>query len=533
MLKVLLKKQFAEAFKSYFYDAKKNKMRSKGAIIGWFVFFILIMVGFLGGTFAYLSVSLCGALAQAGMNWLYYLILCGIAIALGAFGSVFNTYAGLYLGKDNDLLLSLPVPARTIITARLMNVYLMGTMYASTVLLPALIVNWVVVGVTAARVVCGLLLYLIVTVIVLLLSCLLGWVVAKISLKLKNKSFVTVALSLLFIGLYYFVYFKANDLIKDIVLRAGVYGEKIKGAAYGLYLFGRIGEGAWLPSVLFSAGTAILFVLTWLILSHSFLNIATASGSTKAARYSEKQVREKSAFGALLGKEFARFTSNPNYMLNCGLGVLLIPASGVLLLFKGEAFCTLLETVFSARPGSTAVLLCAALCLLSSMVDTAAPAISLEGRSIWIPQSLPVRPITVLRAKMTLQLILTEVPLLFAAVCAAAIVPAAAAVRVLIVVTPLLFGALSALAGTAVGVKMPLLTWTNDLVPIKQSGAVMIALFGGWIAGAAMAGLYLLVGYRLGETVYLLLWAGLDAAASAVTLRWLNSTGSRLFDALG
>ena len=39
MLKVLLKKQLAEVFKGYFYDAKKNRMRSKGAVIAWFVFF--------------------------------------------------------------------------------------------------------------------------------------------------------------------------------------------------------------------------------------------------------------------------------------------------------------------------------------------------------------------------------------------------------------------------------------------------------------------------------------------------------------
>ena len=35
---------------------------------------------------------------------LYFLIMGMIAIALGTFGSVFNTYSGLYLSKDNDLL---------------------------------------------------------------------------------------------------------------------------------------------------------------------------------------------------------------------------------------------------------------------------------------------------------------------------------------------------------------------------------------------------------------------------------------------
>ena len=172
--------------------------------------------------FTFLSLTFCGALSQAGMGWLYFLLMIGISIFLGAFGSVFNTYSGLYLAKDNDLLLSLPIRVRTIMTARLMNVYLMGTMYAATALLPALIVYWIVAGITVARIICGLLLFLMVTVIVLLLSCILGWVVAKISLRLKNKSFVTVLVSLLFIGGYYFFYFKANDFIRDIIQNAEI-----------------------------------------------------------------------------------------------------------------------------------------------------------------------------------------------------------------------------------------------------------------------------------------------------------------------
>ena len=40
---------------------------------------------------------------------------------MGAFGSVFNTYSSLYLAKDNDLLLSLPIPLRVIISSRLLS----------------------------------------------------------------------------------------------------------------------------------------------------------------------------------------------------------------------------------------------------------------------------------------------------------------------------------------------------------------------------------------------------------------------------
>ena len=125
MLKTLLKKQMAEIFRTYLYDAKKNRKRSTASVILFFAMFVLLMVGVVGGMFTFLSIAICGPFAEAGMNWLYFTLMGLLAVFLGAFGSVFNTYAGLYLSKDNDLLLSMPIPVRTILTARLLSVYLM------------------------------------------------------------------------------------------------------------------------------------------------------------------------------------------------------------------------------------------------------------------------------------------------------------------------------------------------------------------------------------------------------------------------
>ena len=532
MLKVLVKKQLAEVFRSYFYDAKKNRMRSKGAIAAWIVFFVVIMVGMLGGMFTALSLTLCGPLSMLGMGWLYFVLMGGISIVLGAFGSVFNTYAGLYLAKDNDLLFSLPIPVRTVMAARLINVYLMGAMYSVVALLPAVIVYSVVAGVTSARVICGALLLLIVTVIVLLLSCVLGWAVAKISLRLRNKSFITVLAALVFIAAYYFFYFKAADLIRELVANAAVYGEKIKGAAYGLYLFGRIGEGDWTAALLYLAVTAALAALLWRVMTRSFLRIATASGGTEKVRYTEKRAKEKSVFGALLGKELGRFVSSANYMLNTGLGLLFIPACGVLLLIKGGEFAAVLGEVFAERPGTVTVLLCTALCMLSSMSDMVVPSVSLEGKSMWLPQSLPVTPKTVLRAKLALQLSLTLPLMLFAGVCAALVIDGSAAERLLMAVMPLLYALFSGAAGLFLGLRMPLLNWTDETAPIKQSGAVTIYIFGGWGMSLALGGLFLLVGYRIGAVPYLLIWTALLAAVTLYLLRWLDTKGAETFAAL-
>ena len=110
MLKILLRKQFSEIFRNYFYDAKKNKKRSKGAVIAYIALFVLIMAGVLGGMFALFSFAICGEMVAAGMDWLFFVVMGMLAILLGTFGSVFNTYSTLYLAKDNDLLLSLPIP---------------------------------------------------------------------------------------------------------------------------------------------------------------------------------------------------------------------------------------------------------------------------------------------------------------------------------------------------------------------------------------------------------------------------------------
>ena len=310
---------------------------------------------------------------------------------------------------------------------------------------------------------------------------------------------------------------------------AVTYGARIRGAARGVYLFGRIGEGDWAATALYCAVSAALMIGVWIVLSKSFLSIATSSGRSEHVRYRERPARQKPPFLALLGKEFGRFTASANYMLNTGLGVLLIPAMGVLMLVKGGMLAETLQKALPRQPGFVGVAACAVLCLLVPMNDMAVPSISLEGKSLWIPQSLPVTPRMVLLAKALMQLILTGVPMLFAVACAAAALRATAAVTLLICLVPLLFTVFFALLSTLLAVKMPILHWTNEIAPIKQSGAVAIAMFGGWLAVVALGGLYLWVGYRLGAAAYLGIWAALLAAASLLLLLWLHRRGGRAF----
>ena len=533
MLKLLLKKQLTEIFQVYFYDAKKNKARSKVSTFLYFALFILLVFGLLGGIFTLLAAKLCTPLLAAGMDWLYFALMGLIAVLLGAFGSVFNTYAGLYLPKDNDLLLSMPIPVSVLVASRLLGVYLMGLLYSAVVILPAIIIYWVMAGITPSAVFGGFLMTLLISVFVLTLSCVLGWIVAKISQKLKHKSLITVLISLMVFGAYYFVYFKALSAIQDLLTNAAVYGAQIKSGAYPIYLFGSVGVGDVRASVIISTAVAVLFGLMWVLLSRSFLQIATTTGKVAHREYRETRSRQRGINAALLSREFSHFTASPSYMLNCGLGTFLMPLCAIAVLWKGRELFAVLDAIFVETPDSVPLLLCVMLCGLASMNFMTAPSVSLEGKNLWLLHSLPVEPWKIFRAKIGMQLLLTGLPLLLCIICTAVVYPLNPIQLLMMLLFAGSYALLMALFGLFLGVKMPILTWTNEIVPIKQGGAVVITLFGGFgYTMLLLFGFMLLPGWVLGFYRYMSCFVGANLFLCVCIFLWLKKKGTACFSAL-
>lgn len=529
MLRVLIRKQLLEIFQRY--GRRKNRANS-GQRSRWVLLVGVLVLLMMVGMFTGLALILCKPLSEVNMSWMYFLILGGMSIIFGTFGSVFSTYFTLYMAKDNDLLLSMPIPERAVILSRLLSVYVMGLFYSGLISLPMAVVYWIVAKAGFAAVVGSLVLVLLISAIVLGLSCLLGWVVAKLSLRLKNKSMLTVLISLILVGLYYYVYFQVMDRIQNLVTDAIFYGAVIKDSAYPIYLFGRIGEGDWLGMGLWTLGILVLLGLIWLLLKKSFLSISTATPSGKKAVYREQESRQGSVGSALLRKELFRFTTSANYMLNCGLGIIFLFGVGVFLLVKGGKMLRDMGFLLSAWPGAMPVLLCAVCCMMVGMIDISAPSVSLEGKTIWQLQSLPVTPWQVLKAKLELHLLLAMLPTLFCVVCAAVVASGTLAQKLLLVAVALEFAVFFAMLGLTMGLKLPNLNWTNEVIPIKQSAAVNITVFSSMILGVALGGLYIWFGWRMGATAWLGLWAMILLAADAALFLWLRHKGAARFAAL-
>ncbi len=529
MLKALFKKQLTEV-NTWLLQNKKSGKRRSGAGIAGLILVYAFLFALLGFVFYFVGSTLCEPLAAMGLGWLYFAMMGLLAVLFGVFGSVFNTYATLYQAKDNALLLSLPIPPSAILTVRLFGVWMWGLIYEAIVFIPALLVYWQWDGFRTGTVLAGLFLLLVLSFFVLTLSCLLGWVVAKISARLKHKSFIVVLASLAFFALYYYVYFRAYEMLQLVLVNAQSLGQRIQGAAYPVYLLGRAGEGDGLSVLLFTLLIGVLFALTWLVLSKSFLKIATTNSGAAKKRYKETAVKIRSTGGALLARERLRFFSSATYMLNCGLGTLMLLIAAAALLIKGPWLREILGQL--GLSASLPLLACAALCTLSTMNDITAPSVSLEGKSLWLIQSLPVSAWQALQAKLKLHLLFTEIPTLLCSLSLIAALRPGVFSSLMLVTLPMVFVLFSAAFGLAVNLKSPDLKWTNETVPVKQSLGVMLSLFGGWVLVILLGLLYFALRQLISPDFYLLLCTLLMGAVSALLLAWLKTRGARIFETL-
>ena len=103
MLKILLNGSSMNSNRSFFYDPKKGKSRSKFASAAFIVLYALLMVCVLGGMFAFCAYQLANPLRAAGLDWLYFALFGTIGLMFGVFGSVFNTYAAALQSKRQRL----------------------------------------------------------------------------------------------------------------------------------------------------------------------------------------------------------------------------------------------------------------------------------------------------------------------------------------------------------------------------------------------------------------------------------------------
>ena len=176
MLKALMKKQLL-AVLAFFTQGKNGKRRAPMATLGFAVLMIYAIAA-MGIMFWEMAKMMCQPLVDANLGWVYFSVMSLMATAFGIIGSCFMAKSRLYEAKDNDLLLSMPIPASTILLARMIGLYLFTLMVEVLVLIPTMAQYYVVAGSQISSLISGIVLLFVLPLGSTALCCLIGFLLA-------------------------------------------------------------------------------------------------------------------------------------------------------------------------------------------------------------------------------------------------------------------------------------------------------------------------------------------------------------------
>ena len=386
------------------------------------------------------------------LDWFYFAMAALTAFALCFIGSVFTAQQQLFSARDNELLLAMPIKPKFILGSRMVMLLAINYALELLVMLPAAVIWGVKVGYSAVGVAALVLGILLLPLLVLTFTCIIAWVLAAVSSRMRNKTIVTMVLYLAFLAAYFYVYMNFNNILTGLIANSAQLAGGVA-VVYPVYAFGQaIAGGNLLHLAGFAACCAVPFAIVCAVLSRSFLSVTMHRPTAKKIVYREQKLAVSSASGALLKKELRHFGANGMYILNASLGSILTIAAA-----RGAYNLPGHPHYGPGRPARgldccahdhRAVLLCA-----TDVIS--APSISLEGKTLWLLKSLPVTPRTILMSKVNLHLTIALPPTLIASVCCIIALPMSAAEAAAVVIVPALMTLFGALLGVVTNLHFP------------------------------------------------------------------------------
>ena len=516
MLKTLLRVRLA-AFAAYFTGASRSQKKRSGAQkIGMLLLMLYCFAAF--GMLFYTSFSaLAGVYAKLSLGWLYFAMYAVAAFALMVFGTVFTAKAQLFEAKDNELLLSLPVRPRDILASRMVSLLLWNLLFGLMVAVPALLAWTQAARLPALGLVSFILLLPALACFSLAVTSLLAWALSLLGSRVRNKSLATIIGSVVFLGLYFAVIFRMNSYITQLAQNGAQIAEALSGAKLLVWL-GRAMAGESALALVWSllVTLAPFGLVSWL-LGRSFTRIVTTKRGLPKVRYEEKALRTASADTALVRRELRR------------LGVLFLLAAAVVLVIKRDVILDVLAQM-PELASSLPVFLALAIGGMLGMTLFTPSSVSLEGKNLWILQSMPVSGAQVLRAKLRMADLLTLPAAVIASVCCVCVTE----LSPLILLDSVLFARFANALGLREGIVHAKLDWSNEAQAVKQSWAVMLTMLVCWgVLLAAGAAWLMWLAELVSPEAFLLGFGAVLLFLDTLLLRWLQTAGAERFSRLG
>lgn len=507
--------------------------RGKKAVGG---FGALALMAFLAlycsGTYSFL---LTGALSAAGQVDLVLPLLGVMACVMSLMLTVMAASGLVFGGKDSDLMLTLPVPAFTVVLGKVLALYLENLVFCGLWMLPTSAAYLMDAGLGAG----GSALYCVRLVFILpflpilptFAGLLCGWVIAFASGHLRHSALASTILSFGFVGLVLVASFQFRGLVNLLVTQAEQARRVLRTwlLPFGLLMDGLTGNiGALLA---FDALLLLPFLaLTWLVGTRYRRILSAVASRRTRSDYKLREVKTASAFSALFTKECRRYFGTTIYLLNTGIGAVMLLGMSVYALFAREK----LEVMLNAMGGVAQAVPLAGLmlCMLEATANTACVSISLEGKTLWILKEAPVPAQTLFGAKALVGALVAGVPGIVSALLLSVAMGVSYVHTLALLALTFGMGVLVPVLGLAVNLRFPKLDYENEAVVVKQSASSMISIFGGMAIVGAGALLWNLLGRWLTFAAFSFLAAALMVILAVWGWNWICRRGPEILRTL-
>ncbi len=487
MLKTLLRIRFASLLHSLMSSGSKPGKPVKKGRYALIIFVLGYAFLAVGGLFFMTFSLLSEAYHDTGLGWLYFAFFALLTLGLMVIGSVFAAKTQLYEAKDNELLLSMPVPPRTILLSRM--ALLLGIDYFMELLtaIPAG-VCWFTRYPDAAGLLSFLLFCLVLPLLALAVTAFLAWIISAATSRMRRKNLFTVVLTIVFLLAYMYGVNRMSSGIEYLAAHGAELAGTFGSVAPLVWLGRACAEGDAVGLLLGVIVCLIPFVFAVYLLSLTFLRIALSKGSARKNRVKTGTDRVRTLSAALLRNEFGRFGTSTTWLLNGAFGAIILVIVGVLLLVKRDLLSPVLEHM-PALGQFLPLILHMGAALTCGFVSVSCCSISMEGRSLWILRSLPVLERNVLLSKSRLHS-LVFLPAL-----------AVGEIGILTAIRPDVLSAILFPLGTAafvfyfadlgvlINLRHPLLDWVSEAQAVKSSTSTLLSMLAGMTVPIVVAGL--------------------------------------------
>ncbi len=405
---------------------------------------------------------------------IFYIITAAISFMV----TIYKAKGMLFDSTDNDMLFAMPIKFGTILANRILTLLSTNYLFSVLAFVPSVIIYAAFTPVNIMYFINAFIVLLFLPLIPTVIASLIGYIVAYLTSKFGSKKIIEIILTFV---IFFLVFIGANIISSKLsMLVTNISQINDLFSRYGFvayYAKDAIIAGNILSLLLYVISNLVIFGIFVLIFAKEYKVIISRLSTTRTSskKAEIKYSNNSGIMSALLRKEFKRYFSSPIYVFNTAFGVISLLLVTIYTIFIQKDIITQIMQGEGISLPIYGLVLCIT-AFIASMSNTTCSSISLEGKSLWLTKSLPVKVKDLFKSKIILN-ILVVLPITVICILLFAITLKLTLFQVLtniLIVTVLTI--FVAQFGLIINLKYPKLNFVSDTQVVKQSAATLIGI---------------------------------------------------------